>query len=202
MKPVRWSIISLTTLMEQPQQLKSFIRDIVTILVIAGVLILGLQAVVQKFVVEGPSMNDTLHNGQQLMVNKIVYSLQEPKRGDIIVFHPPIEIDEDDYIKRIIGLPGEKVVIVEGKVYIHKMDSSTIELDEPYVTNPALRDFEGKVIPEGEYFVMGDNRNNSSDSRVGWTLKREDIIGKAWIAIWPPSDWGLIANHDFHEKDG
>jgi len=174
----------------------------VTILVIAGVLILGLQAVVQKFVVEGPSMNDTLHNGQQLMVNKIVYSLQEPKRGDIIVFHPPIEIDEDDYIKRIIGLPGEKVVIVEGKVYIHKMDSSTIELDEPYVTNPALRDFEGKVIPEGEYFVMGDNRNNSSDSRVGWTLKREDIIGKAWISIWPPSDWGLIANHDFNEKDG
>lgn len=174
----------------------------VTILVISGVIILGLQAVVQKFVVDGPSMNYTLHNGQQLMVNKIVYSLHDPQRGDVIVFHPPVEIDEDDYIKRIIGLPGERVVVFEGKVIIHKTDGSLLELNEPYVTNIATRTFEGEVIPEGEYFVMGDNRNNSSDSRSGWTLKREDIIGKAWISIWPPADWGLIPNHDFNEEDG
>jgi signal peptidase I len=182
---------------QQPGQLKAFFRDIVMVLVIAGVIILGLQAVVQKFVVEGPSMNYTLHTGEQLLVNKIVYKFHEPERGDVIVFHPPPEVDTDDYIKRIIGLPGERVVVFEGQVIIHKADGSVIELDEPYVTRPATRTFEGDVIPEGQYFVMGDNRVNSSDSRNGWTLREEDIIGKAWLAVWPPSDWGLVDNHDF-----
>jgi signal peptidase I len=182
---------------QQPGQLKAFFRDIVMVLVIAGVIILGLQAVVQKFVVEGPSMNYTLHTGEQLLVNKIVYKFHEPERGDVIVFHPPPEVDTDDYIKRIIGLPGERVVVFEGQVIIHKADGSVIELDEPYVTRPATRTFEGDVIPEGQYFVMGDNRVNSSDSRNGWTLREEDIIGKAWLAVWPPSDWGLVDNYDF-----
>ena len=186
----------------QPRKVKEFARDIITILVIAGVMILGLQAVVQKFVVDGPSMNYTLHDGQQLLVNKIVYKFHEPERGDIIVFHPPPEIDEDDYIKRIIGLPGESVYIEDSTVFIRKADGTTIELDEPYVTRPANREFEGEVIPPGEYFVMGDNRVNSSDSRTGWTLKEDDIIGKAWISLWPPEDWGLIPNHDYVNEDG
>jgi signal peptidase I len=147
-------------------------------------------------------MNFTLHNGQQLLVNKIVYNFHEPERGDIIVFHPPVEIDEDDFIKRIIGLPGEKVAIVDGQVIIQKADGSFIELDEPYITRPANRDFEGTIIPEGEYFVMGDNRVNSSDSRTGWTLKEDDIIGKAWISVWPVGDWGLVSNHDYEQENG
>jgi signal peptidase I len=184
------------------RQIKTIVRDIITILVIAAVIIFGMQALIQKFVVDGPSMKNTLFDGQQILVNKIVYSLHEPERGDIVVFHPPPDIDDDDYIKRIIGLPGERVVITNGKVIIHKTDGSLIELDEPYVTNPGNRDFQGDVIPEGEYFVMGDNRVNSSDSRTGWTLKREDIIGKAWIILWPPGDWSLIHGHDYGEEDG
>ena len=187
---------------EKSSQIKNFIRDTITVLVVAAVMILVLQFVIQKFVVEGSSMNFTLHDGQQLLVNKIVYRFHEPERGDIIVFHPPPEIDEDDFIKRIIGLPGEQVVIANGNVIIHKADGSLLELDEPYVTRPANRDFEGDIIPEGQYFVMGDNRVNSSDSRTGWTLKEEDIIGKAWVSVWPVGDWGLIANYDFGQENG
>ncbi len=183
-------------------QIKTFIRDTITVLVVAAVIIVVLQFVIQKFVVEGSSMNFTLHDGQQLLVNKIVYKFHEPERGDIIVFHPPPEIDEDDFIKRIIGMPGEKVVIANSKVIIHKADGSLIELDEPYITRPANRDYEGEIIPEGEYFVMGDNRVNSSDSRTGWTLKKEDIVGKAWISVWPIGDWGLIGNYDFSQEKG
>lgn len=188
--------------LEKSSQIKTFIRDTITVVVVAAVIILVLQFVMQKFVVEGSSMNFTLHDGQQLLVNKIVYNFHEPERGDIIVFHPPVEIDEDDFIKRIIGLPGEKVVIANSKVIIQKADGSLIELDEPYITRPANRDFEGGIIPEGEYFVMGDNRVNSSDSRTGWTLKEEDIIGKAWISVWPIGDWGLVSNHDYEQENG
>jgi signal peptidase I len=187
---------------EKSSQIKTFIRDTITVLVVAAVIILVLQFVIQKFVVEGSSMNFTLHDGQQLLVNKIVYNFHEPERGDIIVFHPPVEIDEDDFIKRIIGLPGEKVMIANSKVIIQKADGSLIELDEPYITRPANRDFEGGIIPEGEYFVMGDNRVNSSDSRTGWTLKEEDIIGKAWISVWPIGDWGLVSYHDYEQENG
>ena len=188
--------------LEKSSQIKTFIRDTITVLVVAAVIILVLQFVIQKFVVEGSSMNFTLHDGQQLLVNKIVYNFHEPERGDIIVFHPPVEIDEDDFIKRIIGLPGEKVMIANSKVIIQKADGSLIELDEPYITRPANRDFEGEIIPEGEYFVMGDNRVNSSDSRTGWTLKEEDIIGKAWISVWPIGDWGLVSNYDYEQENG
>jgi signal peptidase I len=201
---MKYNFFSVTMEEEQEKssQIKTFIRDTITVLAVAAVIILVLQFVIQKFVVEGSSMNFTLHDGQQLLVNKIVYRFHEPERGDIIVFHPPPEIDEDDFIKRIIGLPGEKVVIANGKVIIHKADGSLMQLDEPYITRPANRDFEGDIIPEGEYFVMGDNRVNSSDSRTGWTLKEEDIIGKAWISVWPIGDWGLIANYDFEQENG
>lgn len=187
---------------KQPVQIKSVFREFITILVIAGVIVLGLQAVVQKFVVDGPSMNYTLQDGQQLLVNKIIYNFHPPERGDIVVFHPPADVDTDDYIKRIIGLPGETVVLHDGMVIIHRTDGSVIELEEPYVTRPSSRTYEGKVIPQGEYFVMGDNRMNSSDSRSGWTLREKDIIGKTWLSIWPPRKWGLAPNHDFDKESG
>ena len=176
------------------------LRDFVTIVVIAGVLVLILQAVVQKFIVDGHSMDNTLQNGQQFMVNKVVYNLHEPERGDIIVFHPPTEVDTDDYIKRIIGLPGETIFINEGTVYIIDTEGTVTELEEPYIELESTRSLAAVAIPEGEYFVMGDNRGNSADSRNGWTLERENIIGKAWVTIWPPSLWGLIPNHDYEEE--
>lgn len=173
--------------------MKSLFRDTVAIIIIAVVIIFGLQTVAQKFVIEGPSMNDTLHDEQQLLVNKLVYNFHEPERGDIIVFQPPNNNGEE-YIKRIIGLPGELVVITDGTVFIYQADETVIPLYEPYISEPAKRSFEGDIIPGNSYFVLGDNRNNSSDSRSGWTLPLENIIGKAWLSVWPPDRWGLIPN--------
>jgi len=139
-------------------------------------------------------MEPSLEEGQRLLVNKAVYKFHEPERGDVIVFHPSHN-PGDEYIKRIIGLPGESVEIKQGTVYIHKQDGNVLPLDELYIKEVPSRPFNGNTIPENEYFVLGDNRNNSNDSRNGWTVKREDIIGKAWLSIWPPSTWGLAPNY-------
>ena len=173
--------------------MKSLLRDTAAIIVIAAVIIFGLQITAQKFVIDGPSMNDTFYSGQQLLVNKLVYKVHEPERGDIIVFFPPINGDEE-YIKRIIGLPGETVNIEDGTVVVIKADGTSLELDEPYITKPSNRSYQGQVIGEANYFVLGDNRNNSSDSRSGWTTPIENITGKAWLSVWPPGRWGLITN--------
>jgi len=142
-------------------------------------------------------MEPNLHEGQRIIISKIVYWFHEPERGDIIVFPNPNNPDEE-YIKRIIGLPGETVEIKDGVVYIHQTDGNTLILDESeYIDDPTNEDYSSDVIPEDEYFVMGDNRNNSYDSRRGWTVPRDEIVGKAWLSIWPLSDWGLAANYSF-----
>jgi signal peptidase I len=146
----------------------------------------------QRTQVSGSSMESTLSNDDHLIVDKISYRFKEPQRFDIIVF--PFQYDRETYyIKRIIGLPGETVQIdYDGNIYI---DGEI--LDESYgrevIQNPG-RASEPITLGDDEYFVMGDNRNNSSDSRdpsVG-NIKREDIIGKAFIRIWPLSKFGLL----------
>ncbi len=137
-------------------------------------------------------MEPGLEEGQRILVNSVVYHFHKPERGDVIVFNPPFE-SEGPFIKRIIGLPGESVEIKQGTVYIHGK-GEVFPLNEPYIKEPPINSFNGGIIPEDEYFVLGDNRNNSGDSRGGWTVKRKDIIGKAWLEIWPPNKWGLIAN--------
>ena len=161
----------------------AFLRDILTTFIIAVVIFFGLQATVQSYIVEGASMNPNFHDGQRLLVNKAVYKFfHELERGDVIIFHPPQQPEDAiPLIKRVIGLPGESVEIKEGIVYIHKKDGSTLALDEPYITEPAWRPFKEETIPENQYFVLGDNRNNSGDSREGWTVPYSSIIGKAWL---------------------
>lgn len=176
--------------------MKAFFRDFLTTLILAAVIFLGLQVTVDKFVVDGPSMLPNFHSGQQLVVNKVVYKFHEPERGDVVIFRPPNN-EQEDYIKRIIGLPGESIEITDGTVYIHKKDGKVMLLPEPYITEAAKNDFKGDKIPASEYFVLGDNRNNSSDSRYGWTLPRQNIIGKAWLSVWPPEEWGLAANYHY-----
>jgi signal peptidase I len=174
--------------------LKSVIIDIVSIAALALVIFFGLQYTVQRYEVDGPSMLTNFHDKQQLLINKTVYYLHEPERGDVVIFHRADDgVHEDIYIKRVIGLPGESVEITDGVVYIHKGDGTVIELDEPYITRPAKEDYKGKTIPDNEYFLMGDNRINSSDSRNGWTLPRENIIGKVWISLSLDS-FGLVEN--------
>jgi signal peptidase I len=166
---------------------------------IAVLVFVGLRLTIQTYVVYGPSMQPNFYEHQRLLVSKLVYNFHEPERGDVIIFRPPYE-ERDSFIKRVIGLPGERVEMRQGKVYIHRTDGSILELDEPYIEDPTIRQYFSDVIPEGEYFVLGDNRNNTDDSRNGWTVPAEDIIGKAWISIWPPDLWGMAANYPFTEQ--
>ncbi len=177
--------------------MKSFFRDTLLTLVLAAVIFFGLRAVVQNFSVEGPSMSPNFQDGQMLMVNKVVYYLHEPERGDVVILIPPFKtLDNKDYIKRIIGLPGESVEIRDNKVYIHQ-GSNVFPLDETYLHIHMYGTYTSGTIPPDSYFVLGDNRNNSSDSRGGWFVPEKNIVGKVWVSIWPPSMWGLAANHVF-----
>jgi len=177
--------------------LGSFLREVIVTLLIALLLFLGIRYSIQNSEVIGYSMEPNLHNGERVLINKLAYRLGgTPHRGDVIVLIPPETLSsENDFIKRIIGLPGERVELRGGKVYIHQADGNIFALDETYVPNPSVRNYTGDVIPPGRYFVMGDNRNNSSDSRGGWTVALKDIVGKAWLVTWPPSDIGLAPNY-------
>ena len=141
--------------------------------------------------VEGRSMENTLHDGDNLIVDKISYRFREPKRYEIIVF--PYQYKENTfYIKRIVGLPGETVQVIDGLIYI-----DGVSLDENYGNEPMQQAgiAESQILlGEDEYFVLGDNRNHSQDSRdpgVG-VLHREDILGRAWVRIWPLDRIGAI----------
>jgi signal peptidase I len=174
--------------------MRPFHRQIlITVLVGIGIFAL-FQTTIQSFVVVGDSMEPSFEDGQRLIVNKAIYRLDEPHRGDVIVFCPPIS-QHADFIKRIIALPGDTVEIKEGTVYIND-----IALDESYTKAPPSYTYQEEKVPEGEYFVLGDNRNNSNDSHSGWTVSRKDIVGKAWLSIWPASKWGFVPNQSLQEQ--
>jgi signal peptidase I len=162
---------------------------LVTVLIALGIFFLS-RATVQSFWVVGSSMEPNLEDGQRLLVNKVVYRLREPQRGEIIVFHPTRE-GHADLIKRIIALPGDTIEITDGVVYINEK-----AIDEPYIKAAPSYTMKCEEVPEGEYFVLGDNRNNSTDSHVWGTVPRENIIGKAWLSIWPP---GVAPNYNLQE---
>ncbi len=177
--------------------MKAFLREFLAILAIAVAIFFLIQVTVHRAEVNGYSMEPSLHDRQILLINKVVYNFHEPERGDIIVFAPPNSVSSDyDYIKRIIGLPGERVEIKEGKVYIHKPDGTAFALDETeYIDGLSRGSSQNNIIAADNYFVLGDNRNNSTDSRRGWTVPFEDIVGKAWLTTWPPVEWGLAPNY-------
>ncbi len=170
------------------RELGSWLLYILFVLVFSYVII---TYVGQRTRVDGQSMETTLYNNDNLLVDKISYRFRDPKRFEIIVF--PYQYRENTfYIKRIIGLPGETVQVIDGYVYI---DGE--QLDEHYgnelMENPGIA-AEPILLGEDEYFVLGDNRNHSSDSRdpsVG-VLKRENLLGRAWIRIWPLDRFGAI----------
>jgi signal peptidase I len=170
-------------------QVKVILREIALTLVLAIFIFLILQFTVQSFIIVGSSMQPNFQDGERLLINKVVYKFRPPERGEVIVFHPPANL-QTDYIKRVIALPGETVEVKDGGVYVNG-----IKLDEPYIKNPAAYTLSERKVPENKYFVLGDNRNNSDDSHNGWTLPRENIIGKAWFSFWPPGELGLIRNY-------
>jgi signal peptidase I len=147
---------------------------------------------VQNFRVEGFSMEPTLRSGQYLLVDKVSYVVGEPQRGDIVVLRFPQD-PRRDFIKRVIGLPGEEVEVRGGVVYINGT-----ALDEPYIRDRPLYAYGRKRVPDDEYFVLGDNRNNSHDSHVWDWLPKEYLIGKAWVSYWPVDTWGVLPHGGVH----
>jgi signal peptidase I len=181
------------------QSMKGILRDIAITLLIAVVVYFGLRTAVQSYRVDGPSMLPNFETGQWVLVNKLVYKLHEPQRGDVIIFRSPHDPDKN-LIKRLIGFPGESVELKNGTVYVHKANGDLVSLIEKYIPDPDIKPFVGQTIPEDHYFVLGDNRKVADDSRYGWLVPKEDIYGKAWLSTWPPGDWGLAANRQPGEE--
>lgn len=193
--------------------MKENIKEVIETVLMALIIFFILQKTVMGFVVEGSSMEPNLHSGQRLLVNKAVYYntsvpfltnnlpglkhsgdvgyfFHPPQRGEVIVFYYPRDTRQI-YIKRIIGLPGDTVELREGQVYINGH-----RLEEPGSIPATWTSYGPMTVPASRYFVLGDNRNGSSDSRTGWTVPSENIIGKAFVIYWRPADWGLVPNFD------
>jgi len=196
------------------------VREIVETLLLALIIFVAVRALVLNFRVDGNSMVPNLHNQEMLLVNRnvyfhfdmnkwlnylpgedrqgqhIVYLFHPPQRGDIIVFNPPVA-SEKPYIKRIIAVAGDTVEIKQdGYVYVNDT-----RLDEPYIQGPItdcnVQKCEKVTVPEGKIYVLGDNRRNSSDSRIFGFVDIDDIIGKAWLTYWPIDDFGLVPHYDY-----
>lgn len=174
--------------------MRELLNTAIYLLCVLGAVWLVITFVGQRTEVKGASMENTLHNGDNLIVDKLSYRFHDPERFDIIVF--PFQFQDNTYyIKRIIGLPGETVQIMDdGSIYINgeKLEENYgMEVIKPETIGRAAEPIE---LGDDEYFVMGDNRNNSSDSRTDMVgnIKRENIIGKAWLRIWPVSDFGIL----------
>lgn len=160
------------------------------------VLIIGLVFrifIIQPFVVDGSSMETNFHNNEAMLVDKISYRFTKVKRGDVIIFQAP-KSPSDDYIKRVIGLPGETVSISQNKVYINSelLNESYLAPGTQTLTNSDA--VFSETLGANEYFVMGDNRSNSSDSRDWGPVPSVNIVGKAWMIVYPLNDKEIIRN--------
>ena len=167
------------------QRQMALLREVVETLLLTALVFLAVRGAVQYTPIHGPSMEPGLQSEQGVIVNQLAYFFGAPQRGDVIVFHPPISPSEE-YIKRIIAIPGDTIALTDTSVTVNG-----VELKEPYV-NPADTgpNENGQVIPPtklgpGEYWVMGDNRGDSIDSRAFGAVPRQNIVGKAEMVIWP-----------------
>jgi len=169
------------------------VREIGETILLTLIIFFLIQLVIRNFRVVGTSMNDNLQDGQYLIIDKLTYSAPfewmdwgGPQHGDVVVFVPPNHPDED-YVKRIVGLPGETVEVRDGKVYVNGevLDESFRPKTPAYRVSPV-------TVPKGYVYVLGDNRNNSNDSHNWGVLPIENIVGRAWLSYWPPDLWGTI----------
>ena len=169
----------------QPSGAFRFLVDILETLILSILLFVGINAISARIRVDGSSMEPTLHTGEFVIVNRLAYTLGSPELGDVVVFHFPRD-PEQEYIKRVIGLPGDQVKVMDGDVYVNGL-----ALDEAYIA--ASPRYQGDWdIPVETLFVLGDNRNNSSDSHNWGTVPMENVVGKAIFVYWPPTEWGVI----------
>ncbi|MGH8998648.1 MAG: signal peptidase I [Acidimicrobiia bacterium] len=198
-----------------PPPRKSMLRELPVLLVIAFLIAFAVKSLVaQAFFIPSPSMENTLKEGDRVLVSRLSFRLHEPRRGDVVVFESPLEGEEDpdddealpvrvlhgilesiglrqpstdDYIKRVIALPGETVEGKDGKVFV---DGRV--LAEPYLKEAWDDSFPKTTVPEDELWVMGDNRNHSSDSRAFGTIDEDTVVGRAILRIWPVPRLGFL----------
>lgn len=171
------------------KEILSWAGEIILAIVLAGMLVL---AVGGRVPVVGQSMSGTLENGQVVLVNRFIYKLIQPKANDIIVFLPNGNEKSHYYIKRVIAVPGDTVQIIDGKVYVNE-EPFEEEIENPYIENGLIAE-EPITVGEDEYFVLGDNRNNSEDSRYAniGNVKKEHIAGRAWLIVSPLKEFGFL----------
>lgn len=163
-----------------------FVRETLETVILAVLIFLVIRVVVQNYRIQGQSMEPNFQDGQYLLVNKLAYRLGEYSRGDVIVFRYPNDPSKD-YIKRVVGLPGDTVEIRDGVLYVNGEAAN-----EPYNHFPMVRNIAPQTVEAGNLYVLGDNRPASSDTRSWGQLDQSFVIGKAWLAIWPFEDLGLV----------
>ena len=193
---------------EEPENEKfsflEFIWDLIKTAVIVVVIAFGVKYfVVQPFIVDGNSMQPNFENNEYLLVEKVSFRFRQPQRGDVIVFHPPGQ-STVNYIKRIVGLPGEKLLIEDNSVKIfNNSHPDGFTLDESYIPadfqTESSRNNNEYELGNNEYFVLGDNREHSSDSREWGNLPQSNILGRAWANIYPLNNIGIIKHQSFNE---
>lgn len=168
---------------------RRFILDVLETIILSIVLFLGINSISARIRVESISMQPTLYAGDFVIVNKVAYKVGVPSRGDVIIFHYPPDPGREPYIKRVIGLPGDKITVTGGKVYIND-----VPVSEPYIKAPPS--YEGTWrVPQDSLFVLGDNRNSSSDSHSWGMVPLANVIGKAEVVYWPPTQWKLLSEN-------
>ncbi len=174
--------------------MKAFFRELVITAALALAIFFLLRFTIDTVIVLGISMEPSFFSGQRILVSKVAYRLHEPERGDVIVFKPD-NAEKGEFIKRIIALPEDTVEVKDGAVYVNGT-----ELKEPYIKSRPSYPLAEQEIPASSYFVLGDNRNHSNDSHNGWVVPRQNIIGKAWVTIWPPPKWGLVPEYALFDQ--
>jgi signal peptidase I len=184
-KPFEDEVQDVSEPEEETQSLKRFLVDLLETIILAVVLFFAINAVSARVRVDGFSMVPTLQDGEYVLVNRLAFRGKLPERGDIIVFVSP-QVSDLDLIKRVIGVPGDHIKIAGGVVQVNNQ-----VLDEPYIAAAPIYNGEWDV-PEGNLFVLGDNRNDSSDSHAWGLLPVKNVIGKAILIYWPIPEWTLI----------
>lgn len=170
------------------QPTEAIVREIIETLLLTFFIFFLVNSLIGRYRIDGSSMNPTLYDGEYLLINNVSYYLDQPQYGDIIVFkHPNNNLN---LIKRVIGLPGDHIEIRNRQVIVNEQ-----VVDEPYIAAPP--NYSGTWdVPVDKFFVLGDNRNNSSDSHSWSFLPEENIVGKAMLVYWPPSEWTTVTHYN------
>lgn len=161
-------------------------REIVETLALALLIFLAVHFTIQNYQISGPSMQNTLQNGQYVLVNKTAYLFHGPERGDVIVFHDPNQPGRD-LIKRVIGLPGDQIRMDSTNIWVNN-----VELSEPYVFQQSNPPTQPLTVPVNSYYVLGDHRLVSEDSRYFGPISKDYIVGKAVLIDWPIGQWQVL----------